>query len=84
MGNKTKIRSQQAGKGAHEDAPATTDKPSFLTGGASIDPTLASLFETSVSPPDNNHRSDRWLHTRGDYQVLAVVRGRPLLTRLLL
>ncbi|KAJ9195475.1 hypothetical protein DTO164E3_6788 [Paecilomyces variotii] len=50
MGNKTKIRSQQAGKGAHEDAPATTDKPSFLTGGASIDPTLASLFETSAGP----------------------------------
>lgn len=52
MGNKNKSRSQEAEKEARENATAaatTTDKPSFLTGGASIDPTLASLFEKSVS-----------------------------------
>ncbi|KAL1867620.1 Nucleolar protein 12 [Paecilomyces lecythidis] len=50
MGNKSKVQSQKAGKGAHEDAAASTDKPSFLTGGASIDPNLASLFESSAGP----------------------------------
>ncbi|GAD92683.1 RNA binding protein [Paecilomyces variotii No. 5] len=50
MGSKSKVRSQEAGKGAQKDAAANADKPSFLTGGASIDPNLASLFESSAGP----------------------------------
>lgn len=64
MGSKSKVQSQKAGKGAHEDAAASTDKPSFLTGGASIDPNLASLFESSVSLIDSNCRLYLWFYSQ--------------------